>query len=625
MKPKTILLPLKRQFSILLTVFIIFTVSIVLYSTYDYYHLQTMILDESLTSYSAQLAKSTRQSYESYENICYNVAYNQTIQKYLESDSSSDRYAQYQPLYSLLTNMANLNSYIIDIAIYGSQNTFAALNGAAETYAPFARNLPESRFPFQAVGTTSVNQVDCHIMAMPIYTLSSGDSRYLGVMFLAIDTASMFDNNLSHQMEYDPKIIFTDPNGDLVFGDSMLHNHLPDEEIIEDHFLMTVGTVSYSVNRYLIPAIKHTLYVSVDQSIVSGRVFSIIIRLLLCMFALIVILLIFLTLLYRPLISSMNELAKFMKLISAGDRRIKKDGPSIHQGLIGSSEIEEISMAFRDMLHRTDELNHDIFDTYTRMYELENNNRKTEIAYLRSQINPHFLYNTLTMICGMASEGNTGKIIDVTNALSQIFRYSIKGSEMVTLREEMEIVRSYLMIQECRFEGRFEIDYNVSPDSYDCFIPRMVIQPLVENAIVHGLEKILHPGRLQIGAIRNIKQGYLVIWVYDTGVGMPKEQLEELRSMVRRSPLDMGTPDSFYEGNMGDTSSGTRDHESIGLMNVNSRMVLYYGSDYALTIDSEEHVGTNIQLRVPYHTQLFESGHKAVFKGEDRNVSGNRN
>lgn len=116
--------------------------------------------------------------------------------------------------------------------------------------------------------------------------------------------------------------------------------------------------------------------------------------------------------------------------------------------------------------------------------------RDLELQMLRNQINPHFLYNTLTMICGMAAEGMTDKIILVTGALSQIFRYSIKGNDLVSLREELEIVKSYLMIQKERFADRFTIEYNFSDDAYDCLIPKMVIQPLVENAIVHGLEKV---------------------------------------------------------------------------------------------------------------------------------------
>ena len=142
------------------------------------------------------------------------------------------------------------------------------------------------------------------------------------------------------------------------------------------------------------------------------------------------------------------------------------------------------------MLIKTEELNHTIFDSYTRMYELEANNRKTEIAFLRSQINPHFLYNTLTMICGMAAEGMTDKIILVTGALSQIFRYSIKGNDLVSLREELEIVKSYLMIQKERFADSFTIEYNFSEMMPMTASKQNGHQPLVENAIVHGLEKV---------------------------------------------------------------------------------------------------------------------------------------
>lgn len=94
---------------------------------------------------------------------------------------------------------------------------------------------------------------------------------------------------------------------------------------------------------------------------------------------------------------------------------------------------------------------------------------------------------------------------------------------MVPLREELEIVKSYLMIQKERFADRFTIEYNFSDDAYDCLIPKMVIQPLVENAIVHGLEKSLKPGSILIGAGRNPQHGYLAIWIFDTGVGMPPE------------------------------------------------------------------------------------------------------
>ncbi len=608
MKKKNILLPLSRHFSIILIVFSIFTVGIILYSSFGYASIQTDILNKTLTSYSSHLAKSTREAYESYENICYSIAYSQIVQNYLtctDSQNSSQQYEQYRQLNNLMTNTANLNPYITDIAVYGQDETFVSLCSPASNYKEFAESYSESRFPYRSVGTAIINRTACHIMAMPIYSLDTAENRYLGIMFLAIDIDSLFGNNVyNNQNDYNPMVIFTDSDNRLIYCDSSLHKTLMNTEAESDMFPITFSSpaVSYMVTRYTLPAIDHTLYVLVDQSQSTKQVFQISLRLILSMGALIVMILVLLFLFYRPVIRSLNQLTEFMKSISRGNRKMTRYGFTIKQGFLGSSEIAEIANAFNEMLVESDRLNHAIFDTYTRMYELEANNRKTEIAFLRSQVNPHFLYNTLTMICGMAAEGNTDKIISVTGALSQIFRYSIKGSEMVTLRAEMEIVNSYLMIQEERFGDRFAVKYAFEDASYDCMIPKMVIQPLVENAIVHGLEKSMKPGELLIGAGRNPEFGYLSIWIFDTGVGMPPEKLQELRDAVKQTGTQNNRDAYTNLAHM-----DAENHDSIGILNVNSRMVLYYGSDYTLLIDSEEGVGTNIQLRIPYRVSETSS------------------
>lgn len=600
-KNRTLLLPLAKLFTLVLIVFVTCAFSIILYSVYHYAQLQTRILNSSLETYSAQLAKSTSESYETYENICYSVAYNQSIQGFLSGapgkDSSS--YSQYQQLSNLLTNTANLNPYITDVAVYGENGNFVSLNSTSVNYDPLVENIPKSRFSYCSVGTAAINRTYCHVMAMPVYSFTGGENRYLGMMFLAIDINSLFGYNLyNSSKEYEPMIVFTDSESNLLYGDEFLYRTLQEAPGTEaDLFNVSAShpSVTYVVNRYTLPTIQHTLYVLIDKSHNTRQVTGISLRLLLYMGVLTIITLLLLLLLYRPLIHSLNQLTAFMKVITNGNRKASREGFSVEQGLIGTLEIAQISNAFNDMLVESERLNHTIFETYTRMYELEDNSRQTEIAFLRSQINPHFLYNTLTMICGMAAEGTTDKIISVTGALSQIFRYSIKGSDKVPLREELEIVRSYLMIQKERFENRFQVCYEFSEDSYDCLIPKMVIQPLVENAIVHGLEKSLNPGKLLLGAGRNPEHGYLAIWIFDTGVGMPPDKLEELRKAVSSSS----------EASAKDAASQHRD--SIGILNVNSRMVLYYGNEYTLIIDSEEGVGTNIQLRVPYQTRTDEA------------------
>jgi two-component system, sensor histidine kinase YesM len=595
---KTIFMPLAQQFFILICIFIICTLGIILYRTYDYTKLQTSYMDNSLESYSAQVNKSTNESYEFYENICYSVGYNQLILKFLSSKEKNKSLEQYQQVSNLFYNTALLNPYIIDIAVYGQNNTFAALYGSADKYRLFAVTLSDSRFSIRSAGITKINNVLCHVLAIPVYSLDTGESHYLGILFVSIDINNLFSKSLDvnkDESKYNPKILFANEEGILIYGDSDIYKNIPHVSETREVFQITADNVRYAAAVFKIPSINHTLYVLIDKSQNTRQLFKISYHLILSMLILIIFFLLLLIMFYRPLISSLNQLIQFMRKVSSGNIRAYKEGPHINQGIFGSSEIEEISSAFNTMLTEIDHLNHSIFDTYTRMYELEANNRKTEIAFLRSQVNPHFLYNTLTMICGMASEGDNDKIIGVTSALSQIFRYSIKGNDMVTLREEMDIVKSYLMIQKERFEDRFTVRFEFFEESLDWIIPKMVIQPLVENAIVHGLEKSLTTGELLIGAGRNTEFGYLAIWVFDTGVGIPKEKLEELRCTIQNSS-------GFHSIDKSDvtTESVNKSTDSIGLLNVNSRMILYYGNDYSLILDSEEGVGTNVQLRIPY-------------------------
>lgn len=608
MKKKTILLPLSKQFTIVLIIFSICTAGITVYSTFGYARTQADMLDKTLESYSAQLAKSTLETYQSYENICYSIACNQTVQDYLNPytspASAEEPYQQYQQLYNLLTNTANLNPYIMDIAVYGQDGSFVSLCGSVSNYQAFTDTLSELRFPYCSAGTAVINRVSCHIMTMPIYTLRTGESRYLGLMFLAVDVNSLFGNNLIRQQnDYHPIVVFTDSENQMVYGDPALYEKLMGTSAKDQVFQIdTAPQITYAVTRYTLPKINHTLYVLVDRSQFTHQIIQVSLRLILSMSALILLILILLLLLYRPMIHSLKQLTEFMRSITDGNQKVKKQGLAISQGCIGSSEIAEIFQAFNDMLAESNRLNHTIFNTYTKMYELEADNRKTEIAFLRSQINPHFLYNTLTMICGMAAENNTDKIISVTGALSQLFRYSIKGSDLVTLREEMEIVQSYLLIQKERFADRFTIRYEFSEDSMDCLIPKMVIQPLVENAIVHGLEKRIGSGELLIGAGRNPRFGYLAIWIYDTGVGMPVSKLRELQNVISQSASQEAGDAS---ANL--TQMDAENHDSIGILNVNRRMVLHYGTAYTLLLDSEEGVGTNIQIRVPHQIPTSES------------------
>ena len=161
---------------------------------------------------------------------------------------------------------------------------------------------------------------------------------------------------------------------------------------------------------------------------------------------------------------------------------------------------------------------------------------QAEIDALQSQINPHFLYNTLDAIRGQALIDDSPVIADMTEALSILFRYSIsRTGNLVTLREEFRCIEKYLMIQQFRFSGKFQYVRDVDPNLLSCLIPRLTLQPIVENAIYHGLETCPEGGIITLSLEQS--GGYLVIRVSDNGIGMTESQLLAINEKLRVSTL----------------------------------------------------------------------------------------
>ncbi len=590
-KDNKLLIPIKKQILLILLLFLTGAFVLSALITIRTTTTQLTLLNNSLSTYSSQLAKTTRNAYESYENICYSLAYGNPVQQFLLNENSNDEYDLYSALHKQFSDSAQLATSIADIAVCGEDGSFVSLNGSLSNYKEYATSLAPSRFPYRAIGTSIINSKYCHILAMPIYSLNSADYRYLGILFLAIDLEDLLGNSTEDLEVFSPIIVLEDSEHNIIYGENEFAGFLPTSHSENKIYRAYVPTSNnyYAVSAHSISSISYTLFVLVEQKKITQQLVSLSRGVLIELLCLVVLIMLFILFLYKPFIRSFNQMTTFMHQVSAGDRNAVKTGLKIDQGLVGIQELEDITGSINEMLTETNRLNHTIFETYTRMYEMEANNRKTEIAYLRSQINPHFLYNTLTLICGLASASMDDEIISVTNALSQIFRYSIKGKDIVTLEEELEIVKSYLMIQKERFGDRFEIEYAIDEECLSCKIPRMVLQPLVENAIVHGLEPSETPGKLLIGAGPNPSSSYYAVWVYDTGVGMDPEKRDELRKALKN----------------GDVPKNVDEHSSIGLLNVNSRMILYYGPEYTLILDSDKGIGTNVQFRIPYGDTLI--------------------
>ncbi len=239
--------------------------------------------------------------------------------------------------------------------------------------------------------------------------------------------------------------------------------------------------------------------------------------------------------------------------------------------LQGYAEIIIMANDFNEMLDEIDDLTHRLLESNTRLYEAELVKKQSEMAYLQSQINPHFLYNTLESINGIAAKEGDNKIFHMTKALALVFRYSVKGTDTVPLREELAMIKSFIYIQKIRFGNRFEVKYHFPEEILECRVPKMILQPIVENAIFHGIEPKSGEGLLELAG--EISGDMILLTVKDNGMGMDDEKLRMIINSL-----------SAKQGLVGQNQDWTL---NIGLANVNNRVKLKYGNEYGIIIESE--------------------------------------
>ena len=234
------------------------------------------------------------------------------------------------------------------------------------------------------------------------------------------------------------------------------------------------------------------------------------------------------------------------------------------------AELREISDTFGQMSAQLQSLMAQIRREQTAL-------RKTELRALQAQINPHFLYNTLDSIQWMCERGNTEDAAKMVSALARLFRISIsRGKELIPIRDEMRHAQSYLVIQSYRYRNQFTYRFDVDPALEDYLCNKITVQPLIENAIYHGLNRLVDEGEIVVSVQRAPDgSGDILMTVSDNGVGMTDEQCRAILQKERS------------------------DSHGIGVKNVNDRLKIYFGDRYGITIRSELDVGTAVTVRIP--------------------------
>ncbi|GGH23924.1 sensor histidine kinase [Paenibacillus segetis] len=262
--------------------------------------------------------------------------------------------------------------------------------------------------------------------------------------------------------------------------------------------------------------------------------------------------------------------------ISQPIRKLERSAYMVEKGnfqtnvyVSGAYEVEQLSKRFNLMLRRIREL----MDQIIQEQEAK---RKSELDVLQSQINPHFLYNTLNSVTRLAELGRSEEVVTTITSLSRFFRISLSsGSHIITVQAELEHVRHYLIIQTIRFKNKFDYEIICEDEVLECLTLKLILQPLVENAIHHGIEN--SPEKGFIGIYVSAEDDKLIIRIKDNGVGMSEEKLKKIFSSVSKSGGGSG----------------------VGVRNVQERISLYYGKTFGLQFESEQEEGTTVTITIP--------------------------
>lgn len=543
----------------------------------------------------SQIRQTVHANKDVIDRLMSNIAFDADVQNFLTRPDVADIYGTSKKVNSLFLNMSNLKEGILDIVVYGEQSRWYDLYGGKKKIMPFvnailARDTPYY-FGMQNFGDTYQSE-NGYLIGMKIRSYQPGEqfNAVIGTLFFILDPKALIGQEGGEQAEAIATESFL-----IDRGNKIMSSRDPQQVGLKLNAILAEGQTAGGARNV---ELNGRVYIVQTEDLpeINGMIVSMIPKaelmrdmvriqrvegMLLVAGAAIILLLVMLII--NNLLVPLKKMMSFISTIKRGDlNKLKK-----RIQLRGYAEITVMSTEFNNMLDQVDGLTRQLLETNAMLYEAELTKKRSELLFLRSQINPHFLYNTLEMVKGMAAVAGAKDIREIARALGEIFRYSIKGGDIVPLREELDIVRSYMQIQQLRFGGRFEVRYELDEGAMTRQVPKMILQPLVENAVFHGLELKEEPGTLVIRAGLD-ENRWLTVDIEDDGIGMTAARLVQIQEGLGRSFADR-TPQAAEE------EVGA----SIGLANVHHRIQLTYGPSGGLRIESAPGAGTTIRLTMP--------------------------
>lgn len=553
-------------------------------------------LDRLLLNNASSYARNTSQKFDGEMNYLFQridsifntLLFDRNIEGLLHTPYSSETQKYVKELLVQFSSYSIMNQDISDIALVSSEMSWSNVYDA-ETLRRLSAQMEGTHglysfgFLSSPLTDTNLSREKRMVFGCNVYGMHEMAyyGKYQGTLILSIDLRKA-PIILPAQQEGTTYFLLADSRKNI------FSFNCPEDitrsllESCEEKNALTAGeNVYYDTHDYLIfvtpvSDVGYHIISAIDKRHLHREVLQTTVIITIIITASLVLLAFFMYTLLHNMVSPLNQLSCYIEEIR--QKPLNKKRKPLH--LDGCTEIRTLNNSFHELIEEQQTLTRQLYNTTVSLYETELEKKQAELEFLRSQINPHFLYNTLESIRDIALEEQVPEIAGMSDALARLFRYNVKGQAIVPLSQELEITMAYLDIQKARFPGKLEVICSVRPEALNVPIMKFLLQPLVENAVFHGIEPALRKGTLFIGA--RIQDNRLLITILDDGIGIPPGQLADLQAQL----ADIRIINTYSQ-------------QHVGILNVAHRILLNYGKDCGLTLDSAPGEGTRILLTLP--------------------------
>lgn len=499
--------------------------------------------------------------HDTLNHVATSMAYAPTTYDYFTMDPVA-RVMVSEDLSEIFSNTVLLESDIAGIYLYDtSLNQIAAMGKAADN-PDFVQSL-KKQMEFGDIFYLNQAGVPFYTVYFPVYDLNNrqyGIQTGMCVMMMRTDNLSgLLEDS---QATENTQVFLLDGNNQIIASRGNNGLEELDRSMMRstDEFYVKVRSVRMDGWKVVSRIPESEMNSSMDD----GKKFVTIAYVL--AFALLILLVWFC---YKRFVGPLHQVDLFIQKIV--------DRPEDRMEIGREDEIGTVVQSLNHMLDARQKMNQEIQESQRRMYEAEIAKKQLQVLAYRNQINPHFLYNTFECICSMALYYEVDDIAEITMALSKVFRFAVKGENIVSVEEEVSYIREYAKIIDYRFMGKIDVDIEMEDAVKEKRVIKLMLQPLVENAVFHGLEQKLEDGEVNV-SIHMHGEDHIMFVVEDNGCGIEPARLVWMRDNLDSRPTGQ---------------------KGIGVANIYQRLKLFYGDDVVFQIESRQGEGTRITIIIP--------------------------